>query len=168
MRSVVALVLVAGCLSSTPAAFQARGASAAGVRACALLTYDLAIQVSTAAGRKVLQGATPDEDTEGMSIAKGASVCDYGTLHLILAPFARPEQVRSGMRTGAAPYKGHERVAGVGDEAFFAFDSAFANLYVWTGTRHFWIQMATGVGEEAKALKPNTIALANAILSTLR
>lgn len=171
MRHVMASLLVAGCVSSVLGAFQARGDAADGtarLRACSLLTHDLAMKVSTAAGRTALEGATPDEGTEDMAIAKGASVCDYGSLHLILNNFTRPEQVRSAMRAGTAPYSGHERVAGVGDEAFFASNSAFANLYVWSGPHHFWIQMASGYGEDTKALKANTVALARAIIPKLR
>lgn len=79
----VPLLLAAVCLPPLLGAFQDRGEATAGtarLRACSLVTPDLAMRVSTAAGRTALERATPDEDTEGMAVAKGASVCDSGSL----------------------------------------------------------------------------------------
>ena len=39
---------------------------------------------------------------------------------------------------------------------------------IWSGSRHFHIEMAAGFDDDAEALKPNTIALANAIIPQLR
>jgi hypothetical protein len=164
MRHVIASLLVAGCVSSTGLAFQARAAGAAAGKACALLTRDLVMKVSTAAGRAGLERAKPSDDYAG----PGVSSCKYGRVALILDPFKQPEQVRSAMRTRTAPYKNHERVTGVGDEAFFESNSAFANLYVWTGARQFHVQLGAGFEDDAKALKPNAIALANALIPQLR
>jgi hypothetical protein len=47
-------------------------------------------------------------------------------------------------------------------------DRSGAFLYVWTGSRHFSVQMSAGYAEDAKALKPNLIELAKAIVPQLR
>ena len=177
MRHVIASLLVAGCVSSTAMGIQAPSGGTATGGACALLTRDLAMQVSTAAGRKALERSKPTEGGyDGMTLVKGASACHYGRILLVLDPFARPDQIRKEMRvrggprdrSGASIYKDHEPVSGVGDEAFFSFNSAFANLDVWTGSRHFSIQMGAGFDDDAKAMKSNTVALAKAIVSQLR
>src|SRR5262245_13933222 len=167
MRCLITSLLFAGCVSLTSGASQTP-ATATG-QACALLTRDLAMQVSTPAGKKDLERAKPREGGyEGMTLVNGASACAYGPILLVLDGFARPAQIRTEMRTRGGPrdrsgtpiYKNHEPVSGVGDEAFFDFNNAFANLHVWAGSRQFSIQMSAGYGDEAKDLKPNVIALA--------
>ena len=167
MRYVMTALLAAGCVSSAAMASEVRGGVAAGP-ACELLTPSLAMEVSTASGRRVLKTAKPSEEVEGMTIAKGASVCDYGRIMLVLNPFARPDQVRSGMRARSGAYKGYEPVPGVGDEAFIESNTAFVNLYVWTGAGPLHIQMGAGFEDRAAELRPNVIALANAIIPKLR
>ena len=169
MRHAITSLLIVGCVSSTSLAFQARSGGAAAGKACSLLSRDLAIKVSTAEGRKALERAKPIEGTEDMSVAKGASACSYGHILLILDPFGAPEKVRNDMGTPTAIYKDYERVSGVGDAAFFRARSN-ADLRVWTGSRHFAIEMSPGLfsGEDPKALKANVIALANAIIPQLR
>ena len=164
MRYVIASLLVVGCVSATVLASQARSGGAAAGNVCRLLTRDLVMKVSTANGRAVLERAKPMEDWVG----PGLSSCKYGRISLVLDPFKQPEQVRSAMRTKTAPYKNYEKVAGVGDEAFFESNSAFANLTVWTGSHQFHIQMGAGFDDDAKALKPNVVALAHALIPQLR
>jgi hypothetical protein len=174
MRLLMTSLLVIGCVSSVGAS-QAGGGSAAG-KACALLTRELAMKVSTAAGKNLLEGEKPSESTEDMSVPKGASVCRYGNIVLVLDAAAEPDRIRKEMRARGGPrdragvpvYKNHEPVPGVGDEAFFHLNSQYANLAVWTGSRYFSIEMAAGFREDAKELKPNAIALANAIVPLLR
>jgi hypothetical protein len=168
MRHVMTSLLVVGCISSGAVAFQGRSGAGSTGTACELLTRDLAMKVSTASGRRGLESAKPSDDIEGMAIAKGASVCDFGHITLILDPFARPDQIRSAMRARNFPYKNHEPVPGVGDAAFFESNSAFANLYVWSGSRQFHIQMGAGYEDSAATLRPHVIALANAIIPKLR
>lgn len=167
MRTVITSLLVAGCVSSTAVAFQARAGGPAGA-ACALLTRDLVMKVSTAEGRKLLEGTKASNDAEGMTIAKNASVCHHGLLTLVLEPAARPDQTRKDMRARTTIYKDHEPVAGVGDEAFFHSNSQYAYLYVWSGSHHFAIEMGKDFGGDAKTLKPNVIELARAIVAKLR
>jgi hypothetical protein len=168
MRHVITSILVAGCVSSTAVAFQARGSAPAAGSACALLTRDLAMKVSTPEGRKLLEGTKASADSEGMAVAKQASTCYHGLVTLVLEPAARPDQVRKDMRAGTPLYKNHEPVAGVGDEAFFTSNSQFAYLYVWSGSHHFMIEMGKDLGGDAKTLKPNVVELGKAVVAKLR
>lgn len=176
MRTIVTSLLVAGLLSSTAVAFQARnGGGAAPGKVCALLPRDLVMKVSTPAGKKVLENAKPDEDwvaeaqrEAGGKPVPGSSSCKYGRIVLELDGAVKPDQIRNGMRARTFPYKEHEPVAGVGDAAFFNENSAYANLHVFVGSRYFHIEMASGFDDDAKALKPNTIELAKAIVAQLR
>jgi hypothetical protein len=177
MRYLITSLLVVGCVASTAGAPQSPSGGTTAGQACALLTRDLAMKVSTPAGKNELERAKPSEGGyEGMTLVKGASACAYGPILLVLDGFARPAQIRTEMRDRGGPrdrsgtpiYKNHEPVSGVGDEAFFDFNSAFANLHVWTGSRHFSIQMSAGYGDEAKELKPNVIALAKTVIPLLK
>jgi hypothetical protein len=176
MRSVITSLLVAGCLSSTAIASQARAAGAAAPgKVCALLPRDLVMKVSSPAGRKALETAKPDEDwvaeaqrEAGGKPVPGSSSCSYGPIVVELDGAVKPEQIRNGMRTRTFPYKEHEPVAGVGDAAFFNANSSFANLYVFVGSRYIHVQMGTGYGDDARTLKPNTIELGKAIVQQLR
>lgn len=175
MRHVITSLLVAGCLSSTGIAFQARGDGAAAGNVCALLTRDLVMKVSSPAGKAAAEKAKPIEDfvgkesrENGLSVVPGSSSCKYGRVLLVLQPLAKPADIQSAMRARTPPYKDYEPVAGLGDAAFFQANSTYANLYVWKGSRHFHIEMGGGFDDDAKTLKPNAIALANAILPELR
>jgi hypothetical protein len=145
-------------------ACEARGDEAA-ERACALLTRDLVMSVETAEGKKAAVRAKPIEG----GLGEGVVSCDYGRVTLVLEPFIKPDQARNAIRTNAPPWKGYRPIPGVGDAAYFGGDSAFANLYVWTGARHFHIQMGVGFGpDDAETLRPITIELARAIVPKLR
>src|SRR5262245_19943489 len=169
MRYGISFLPAIGRVSATAGAPQTQSGGTAAGGACALLTRDLVMKVSTEAGRKALAWAKPDDSTEHMSVAKGASVCSYGSVLLVLDPFGKPEEVRKKERARTEPsYKDYEPVEGVGDEAYFYFNSAFANLDVWTGSRHFSVQMGGGFEDEGKAMKPNVIALAKAVVPQLR
>lgn len=135
------------------------------------------MKIETPAGRRALEDSEPDEDwvgeaqrEAGLIVARSVSSCMYGRVLLTLDPIARPEQVRDAMRARTAPYQGYEPVPGVGDAAFFRADSAYANLYVWTGEDHFHIEIGVGFmdGDHTEALKPNAVELAEAIIPELR
>jgi hypothetical protein len=175
MRHLATSLIVAGCMSATAIALQSRGGEAAAGKVCPLLSRDLVMKISSPAGRKALENAKPIEDwvgqaqrEAGLNVVPGSSSCKYGRVLLVLNPIARPNEVRDAMRTRTAPYKNYEPVSGVGDAAFFEANSAYANLYVWSGSRHFHIEMGAGFDDDAKAMKPNVIALANAIVPQLR
>ena len=176
MRHVITSLLLASCVSSAALAFQAGGSGgAAPLKVCSLLTRDLLMKVSTAAGKSVLERAKPIEDwvaqeskEAGLPVTPGASSCKYGRVLLVLNPLARPDQVRTAMRARTAPYTHYEAVSGVGDAAFFEANSAYANLYVWSGSRHFHIEMAAGFDDDSRAMQSNIVALAQAIIPKLR
>ena len=175
MRRVITSLLLASSVSSAAIAFQAGGGGAAPVKVCSLLTRDLVMKVSTGPGRSALERAKPIEDwvaqeskEAGLPVRPGVSSCKYGRVLLVLNPLARPDQVRTAMRARTAPYQNYEPVSGVGDAAFFEANSAYANLYVWSGSRHFHIEMGAGLDDDAKAMRPNTTALANAIIPQLK
>jgi len=144
-----------------PAAAQAQGGAPAGkpaIRACSLLTKDLVEKYF--ANKAAMPYLKPEEEAIG---AKGSS-CDYGTIGLQVDPFARPDELRKTLVK-----QGWEAVSGVGDSAYFRNNNdLFAELIVWTGPHHFTIQMGINTGRTAANTKPDTIAVANAIIPKLR
>jgi len=161
MRHVIASVLVAGCFVSATAAFQARAGAPGGdarIKACSLLPKELVEKYFE--NKKLFPSMKPSEQPMG---PKG-STCDYGSIHLQVDPFADPGVLR---REAAKP--GYEKVTGVGDEAYFHNNKdRFAELMVWTGAHHFTIQMDVNTGKTAATTKPDTIAVANAIIPKLK
>lgn len=177
MRHIPASFLVVGSVLSTVIAFQARGDEFSAGKACSLLDRDLLMKIETPAGRKALESSEPDEDwvgeaqrEAGMTVERSVSSCSFGRVLLVLDPIARPDQVRDAMRARTTPYQDYEPVSGVGDAAFFRADSAYANLFVWSGSHHFHIEIGVGFmdGDETEALKPNAVELAEAIIPRLR
>ena len=159
MRPVIA-VLIAIAASSSPVATQQRESSPRPDRisACSLLSRELVRKVSPV-DRKPAFELPPEEEPIGQ---KGSS-CEYGGIGLQVNPFARADEMRKSMG------KEWEPVSGVGDTAFFRNNrNLFAELLVWTGAHHFTIQMGVPTDGTAEKIKPNTIALANAIIPQLK
>jgi hypothetical protein len=161
MRRIITVLLVTGCLTLPAAALQSGGAPAApSIRACTLLTRDLAMQVTPYEGeaRDFVMKIAADEDAVGVS----GSACTYGGITLQIDPFAPATLDRQRDRDNWVP------VANVGDAAYF-FDrrGEYAELYVRTGSRVFTIQMDVPPGRTTASIQPNVIALARAILPTL-
>lgn len=161
MRRVIASLAIVGLLSST-AMGQARSGGVAGgaaIKACSLLPKELVEKYFQ--NKKVFPYMKPSEEAIG---EKGSS-CDYGSIHLQVDPFARPDEIRK-TRTKD---KGWEPVSGLGDAAYFHNNKdRFAELMVWTGSHHITIQMDVNDGRTAENTKPDTIAVANAIIAKLR
>jgi hypothetical protein len=59
-------------------------------------------------------------------------------------------------------------VSGVGDRAYFNGDRNYAELMGYMGRRTFTIQMGVPFQSTAENIKPNVIALANAIVPKLK
>ena len=96
-------------------------------------------------------------------------LCSYSNPSLAPIRFGTPcGRASLSTRISVPLYKDHEPVPGIGDDAFFHASNSFADLHVWTGPHHFSIQLGAGDGESAKALKPNAIELAKAIIPRLR
>ena len=159
MRHFAASVLIIGIVTAPAIASQARGAASGGrIRACSLLTRDVVMKFGTDQGKRVVDLVKPLEDDLGTT----GSACEYGGIGFQIDPFARTEQLRK------SPGKDWQPVSGVGDTAFFRNNgNNYAELMVWSGTHHFTIQMSVPMGSTAEAIKPNTVALANAIIPKL-
>ena len=92
MRHVTASLLIAGCLASPLIASQAGGGPSSGqkVRACEILTHELALKVSTAEGKRILEQGRTFEDELGPE----SPSCKRGRIFLVLNPFKNPAQFR--------------------------------------------------------------------------
>ena len=164
MGRIIASLFVFVSIAPHAPALQARpeaAASQAAVRACSLLTKELVLKV------------TPKKDTsmafivpaQEEAVGAGGSACEYGGIGLQIDPFTpeRLETLRKSTGQSWAP------VAGVGDSAYFRENgTSYAELYVTVGTHTMTIQMSVPTGNTPAAIKPNTIALANALVPKLR
>jgi hypothetical protein len=160
MHQIVALVLMIGSLTGHAAASQARGAAATGKRlsACALMSRDFVEKFDTG-NKQVLKQIKPSEEPPGVN----GSICEDGNVGFQINPFARPDELRK------SPGKDWQRQTGVGDTAFFRNKAdTYAELMVWTGPHHFTIQLGAPTGGTVESIRPNTIALAHAIIAKLR
>ena len=161
MRIVIASLLVIGLFDSFAAADQARSAAAAGspaIKACSLLPKDLVMKVSGAANKLVFD-LPPEEEQVG----KSGSACEYADIRLQIDPFP--------WATLEAAAKKDKMVAvpGVGDAAYFGYrNSAFAEMMGRAGGHTFTIQMGVPFASTPEKMKPNVIALANAIVPKLK
>jgi hypothetical protein len=170
MRTVVMSVLLIGLFSPAALAEQARSGGAAGnprIKACSLLTKELAMKVSGAANKLVFD-LPPEEEAVG-----NGSACEYAGIRLQIDAVSMDaiervvkEQKRGGGSSRSANWV---PVSGVGDRAYFnADDRNFAELIGYVGGRTFTIQMDIPFQSTAEKVKPNAIALANAIIPKLK
>ena len=162
MRLIVASSLALACIAAPLVASQTRGTGAAAKSfsgACALLTRDVVVKFASEGAKRFLDQLPPQEEPIGTH----GSSCGYGGIHLQIDPFRRSTDLRK------SPGKDWQPVSGVGDTAFFRNNSdRFAELMVWTGTRHFTIQMDVPTGASGASIKPKTIELANLLIPKLR
>ena len=158
MRHVVKLLVAVICITSQAAASQAGAKGAAAgkpVGACSILTRDLVAPLTQ--NKKVLDLIPPEEESMGGS----ASACEHGSVRLQLFPGARQNRT--------PPAKDLQPLSGVGETAYFRSNrDRYAELAVWTATHYFTLQVSVPTGSSAEAIKPNTVALANAIIAKLR
>jgi hypothetical protein len=161
MRNVIASLLVIGLFSSIGTAGQSRSGGAAGtpaLKACSLLTKELAMKVSGAANKAVFN-LPPDEEPVG----KSGSACEYADIRLQIDPFAW-----SVLEASAKKDKTWAPVSGVGDGAYFQPGRNFAGLMGHVGAHTFTIQMGVPFQSTAETVKPNVLALAQAIIPKLK
>jgi hypothetical protein len=156
MRHVVVLFIAISCITPGAAAFQARsGGAAAGqpaVRACAVLTRDL---VAPFTENKQMLDLIPAEEQK---VGASGTACDYGAVRLQLFP----GNVKRTMPKDLQP------VSGVGDGGLFRSNrNRYAELTVWTSKHNLDLQVSVPSGRTAEDIKPDVIALANAILKKL-
>jgi len=160
MRYVTASLLMIGLFSSPGFAGQARGGGAAGssgVKACSLLTKELALKVSGAANKRIFD-LPPEEETVG----KG-SACEYGDIRLQIDPFPWATLEASARKDNT-----WTQVPGVGDGAWFREGRNFAELMGHVRDRTFTIQLGVPFQSSPGGMKQNTITLANSIVPKLK
>ena len=159
MRLVVMLLAaVVVCVTPHAASGQARGSGTAagkpGVRACSILTKDLVAPF--AENKKILDLIPPEEEE-----MPGGAACEWGIVRLQLYPGARQNRT--------PPAKDLQPLPGVGEVAYFRSNrNQYAELAVWTATHYFTLQVSVPTGKTAEGIKPDTVALAKAIIAKLR
>lgn len=156
MGLVVSMLGVIAFLTYPAPALQAGSRPAAGqqVRACTVLTRDLVAPFTE--NKKILDLLPPSEEELGTS----GTACDYGGVRLQLFPG------RGGKPTVSA--KGLHPVSGAGDGGLFRSNrDRYAELMVWTSKYRIDLQVSVPTGRTAEAIKPDVLALANAILKKL-
>lgn len=161
MRAIVmSLVIIAG-LTASEAAAQSTATPASGkpaLRACSLLTRDLVAKYDTF-NAKVRDLFKPEEE----AIGTHGSSCNDGGILLQVDPFVRHDHLRK------SPGKDWQPVAGLGDAAFFRDNGGrWGELIVWTGRRHFTLQISVPNGATAASVKPNATGLATALIAKLK
>lgn len=155
MRVTVTLLVVAS-FAATAAAAQTAGKP--GIRACTLLTRELVAKYDTHSA-KVRDMFKPEEEAIG---AHGSS-CSDGGIMLQVDPFVRHNDLRK------SPGKDWRPLPGIGDTAFFRDNGGrWAELMVWTGPRHFTLQISVPNGGTAESVKPNAVGLATALIQKLK
>lgn len=162
MRQIPVLLLMSG-FALQAAAAESTGTAATGkqtVGACSLLSKEL-LEKITPMDREMFEfglAIPPVEEPVGVA----GSTCEYGGVMLQIDPFASPARVEE---TLAAEWT---KISGPGDIAYFRDNvGEWGELYVRAGERVITIQMDIPTGHTAESIKPNVIALANAILAKL-
>jgi hypothetical protein len=158
MRHVCTLFVVIWCMTHQAAASQTASSDpAAGqpaVRACTVLTRDLVAPFTE--NKKVLDLIPPQEEVLGTS----GTACEYGAVRLQLFPG------RGGTRSVAA--KDLQPISGAGEGGYFRSNrDRYAELMVWTAKHSLDLQVSVPSGRTAEAIKPDVVALANAIIAKL-
>jgi len=72
-------------------------------------------------------------------------------------------------RMRKAPAPDWVPIGGVGDTAYFHnVQNALAEMFVWSGSRHFGILIEVPAGSTSEQLKPTMIQVANLIIPKLK
>jgi hypothetical protein len=145
-------------VSAVPASDQKPAGNPARINACAVLTRETIAKVMTAANKPLR--STPPAETP---VGPHGSSCDYNSIAWQIDPFANADSSRK------SPSKSWVPVSGVGETAYFNnVSNFFAELFVWSGSHHFVINMEVKPGSTAEQLKPGLIQLANLIIPKLK
>jgi hypothetical protein len=159
MPFVVSLVFVVGITGSTPLTLPIPQTTP--LRACALLTKDLALKVTASADKRIFDMFPPDEE----QIGANGTACEYGDIGLQIDPFTPAGLERSVKEQGPQ----WSPVPKVGDRAWFRDNRGlFAELVVIVGTHTLTVQMSVPAQRTAEQIKPNTITLVNELVPKLR
>ena len=156
----IGLSFVVSAAAGLGASAHQGAAKPASLRACQLLTKELALKVTATTNKKIFDILPPEEESLG---AKG-SACEYGDIRLQIDPFtAQSFEELSKKEKGWAPEPN------LGDKASFRTNpNGYAELFVAVGTHVMTIQMSVPTGGTAAAVKPNAIALAKELIPKLR
>ncbi|HET9370301.1 MAG TPA: hypothetical protein VFO19_08635 [Vicinamibacterales bacterium] len=158
--SIVSLWAAAAVTGLAATAQQGAAAKPPAIRACQLLTKDLALKVTAAANKKIFDILPPEEESLGAT----GSACEYGDIRLQIDPFtARRFEELSTKEKGWTPEPN------LGDKASFRTNpNGYAELFVAVGTHVMTIQISVPTGGTAAGIKPNAIALAKELMPKLR
>ena len=161
MQNVFASLMIIGLLSASSAAAQSRSGAAGtpAIKACSLLSKELAMKVSGAANKAVFD-LPPQEEAAG----KSGAACNYADITLQIDAFTPASIDQMAKQQG----KNWEPVAGVGDRAYFRGDRNFAQLIGYVGARTFTVELGVPFQSTADKMKPNAITLANAVIPKLK
>ena len=167
MRKGVMFALMASSLVPAVSLVHAQaGATKTAIRACSLLTKELVIETTPYEKKVITQvlSIPPSEEPAGQS----GSACSYGGVHLQVNPF--PLSVIENQRQADARNgKPWAAVAGVGDVAYFRDNRGrFGELFTRAGAHIVTIQMDVPHGRTTESIKPNAVALAQALVAKLR
>lgn len=163
MRHDLALTLLVVLAIRATAAVSAETAASDREKAgaCSLLTRELLAKNTPEDPERFEFGLKIPAAEEPVGVA--GSMCEYGGVLLQVDPFASPavvEQSLAGQWT---------KVSGLGDVAYFRDNlGEWAELYVRDGERVITLQMDIPAGRTAESVKPNVVALAEAILPQLQ
>jgi hypothetical protein len=158
MRHDVMLLVAISCITPQAADSQTRPGGAApgqpAVRACAVLTRELVAPFTE--NKQILDLLPPEEEALGAA----GTACEYGAVRLQLFPG------RGGKPRISA--KDLQPISGAGEGGYFRNNkNQYAELMVWTSKHSLDLQVSVPSGRTAEALKPDVIALANAIIAKL-
>ncbi len=167
MRRVVTCAMVAASLVPMAQMLHAQaGAGKPPVGACSLLTKEV-VAANTPYDKKAFGRVSiipPNEDAVG----KAGSSCSYGGVHMQIDPFSLSviENQRQADAKRGQPWA---VVTGVGEIAYFRDNRGrYGELFTRVGTRIVTIQMSVPDGRTTESIKPNAVALAQAIAAKLR
>ena len=153
MRRTMTLLLLGG--------FAIQAAEAEIPRACSLLTKEVLQKVTPEERERFEFGLTIPAAEEPVGVS--GSMCEYGGVLLQIDPFASTAGIEEMLAAKWTP------ISDVGDVAYFRDNiGEWGELYVRDGSRVITIQMDIPTGRTAESIKPNIIALAQAILPKLR
>ena len=162
MHRIVTCVLSLACAAGPVSAFHPQDSSTkAAPRACTLLTKELITRVTPARDTRYLFMVPPSEDKVGAN----GSGCQYGDTYLQIDPFT-PARLDALYKERSQVWA---KVPGVGDAAYFHDNRGeYAELFVRAGAHVLTIQMDVPAGSTSEAIKPNVIAMANALIPKLK
>lgn len=156
---ILSLLAVVSAADAPSSSAQKAAGNPPRINACTVLTPDVVAQFTTATRTKM---KTPPTETP---VGVNGSQCDYGGIGLQIDPFATVSADR--MRKAPAP--DWVPIRGVGDTAYFHnVQNALAEMFVWSGSRHFGILIEVPAGSTSEQLKPTMIQVANLIIPKLK